>query len=182
MARPYASEMAKLGETFAWTEGVDIAPLRVAARTAAYSSLRAVGSGGSLTAAHALASLHQRWTGRIASVATPLDALSEPLEAGVATWLLSAGGGNVDILKAFKSLVTQEPRQLGVMCARPGSPLAELAAAHDYVDLLLFDPPAGKDGFLATNSLVAFNALLTRAYLAEFSQDEGSWPLTVEAV
>lgn len=182
MARPYASEMAKLGETFAWTEGVDIAPLRVAVRTAAYSSLRAVGSGGSLTAAHALASLHQRWTGRIASVATPLDALSEPLEAGVATWLLSAGGGNVDILKAFKSLVTQEPRQLGVMCARPGSPLAELAAAHDYVDLLLFDPPAGKDGFLATNSLVAFNALLTRAYLAEFSQDEGSWPLTVDNV
>ncbi len=115
-------------------------------------------------------------------MATPLDALSERLEAGVATWLLSAGGGNVDILKAFRSLVTQEPRQLGVMCARPGSPLAELAGSHDYVDLLLFDPPAGKDGFLATNSLVAFNTLLTRAYLAEFSQDERSWPLTIDGV
>lgn len=73
-------------------------------------------------------------------------------------------------------------RQLGVMCGRPGSPLTKLAQAHEYVDLLLFDPPAGKDGFLATNSLMAFNALLTRAYLSEFGQDVAGWTDTVKAV
>ncbi|MGR4866725.1 HAD hydrolase family protein [Caulobacter sp. LARHSG274] len=106
--------------------------------------------------------------------------MAEPLEPAIATWLLSAGGGNVDILAAFKSLVAREPRQLGVLCGRAGSPLTELAQAHAYVDLLLFDPPAGKDGFLATNSLVAFIALLTRAYLAEFDQHGATWAATAE--
>lgn len=71
MARPYATEMAKLGETFDWAAAVDIQPLRQAVRTAGLSPLRAVGSGGSFTAAHALAGFHQRFTRRIAAVATP---------------------------------------------------------------------------------------------------------------
>lgn len=182
MARPYASEMAKLSETFAWAHTYDIADLRAAVRVAGASPLRAIGSGGSLSAAHALAALHQRWTGRLSAVATPLDALTEPLEEGVGTWLLSAGGGNVDILKAFSSLVVEEPRQLAVICGRRGSPLADLACAHGYVHRVLFDPPAGKDGFLATNSLLAFFVLLTRAYLAEFSSDPDAWTKTAETI
>ncbi len=91
MAKPYAAEMEKLAETFSWSAAVDIGQLRKAVRTAGLSSLLAIGSGGSLTAAHALAGLHQRFTGRIAAVATPLDAVAYPLEANVAPWLLSAG-------------------------------------------------------------------------------------------
>src|SRR5690606_38597454 len=41
-----------------------------------------------------------------------------------------------------------------------------------FVDLLLFPPPAGKDGFLATNSLLGFMAVLVRAYLLELSTAE----------
>jgi len=171
MARPYASEMAKLAETFAWAAKTDLEPLRQAVRTAGLSPLRAIGSGGSLTAAHALAGLHQRFTGRIAAVATPLEAADEPLDPGVATWLLSAGGGNVDILAAANALISREPRQVGVLCGREDSPLAELCRQHPFVDLLLYPPPAGKDGFLATNSLLAFTALLTRAYTIEFGAD-----------
>jgi hypothetical protein len=48
MARPY--EITRLAETFAWAATADLKPMR-----------QAVGSGGSLTAAHALAGLHQRW-------------------------------------------------------------------------------------------------------------------------
>src|SRR3954452_16659069 len=116
MARPYASEMAKLAESFAWAATADIGPLRLAIRTAGLSPLRAIGSGGSLTAAHALSSLHQRFTGHLAAVATPLEAADEPLDLDVATWLLSAGGGNVDILAAAKALILWEPRQLGILC------------------------------------------------------------------
>jgi len=71
-----------------------------AVRTAGSSSLLAVGCGGSRTVAHALVGLHRRSTRRIAAVVTPLDAVAEPLDASVAPWLLSAGGGNVDILAA----------------------------------------------------------------------------------
>lgn len=168
MARPYANEMSKLGETFAWAAAADIKAVRQAVRTAGFSSLRAIGSGGSLTAAHALAALHQRFTRRLATVATPLEAADEPLDPSVATWLLSAGGGNVDIVMVAKAMILREPRQLCVMCGREESPLAELCRQHSFVDLLLCPPPAGKDGFLATNSLLAFTAVLTRAYANEF--------------
>lgn len=167
MARPYAIEMTRLAETFAWAATTDLKPLCQAVRTAGLLPLRAVGSGGSLTAAHVLAGLHQRFAGRLAAVATPLEAASAPLDPSVATWLLSAGGRNLDIITAAKTLILREPRQLGVLCGCEASPLAELCRKHPFVDLLLYPPPAGKDGFLATNSLLGFSALLTRAYAAE---------------
>ncbi len=171
MARPYAGEMARLAETFDWAATADLKPLCQALRTSGLSPLRAIGSGGSLTGAHALASLHQRYTGQIAAVATPLEAVGVPLTSTVATWLLSAGGGNADILTAAKALILREPRQIGVLCGRETSPLAELCRQHPFVDLLLYPPLAGKDGFLATNSLLGFVALLTRAYAAEFDSN-----------
>ena len=181
MARPYAGEMTRLAETFAWAEAVDIEPLRRAIRAAGVSSLRAIGSGGSLTGAHALAGLHQRYTGRLAAVATPLEAVDEPLNSTVATWLLSAGGGNVDIMMAARELILREPRQLGVLCGRERSPLARLCRQHPFVDLLLYPLPAGKDGFLATNSLLGFTALLTRSYAAEFGSNS-EWEDAVDCV
>ena len=171
MPRSYVGEMTKLAETFEWAATADLDPLRRAVRTAGLSPLRAVGSGGSLTGAHALAGLHQRYTGHLAAVATPLEAVGEPLDATVATWLMSAGGGNPDILSAARTLILREPRQLAVLCGREASPLARLCRRHPFVDLLLYLPPAGKDGFLATNSLLGFTALLTRTYAVEFGAD-----------
>ena len=181
MARPYAGEMTKLAETFAWAAVADLQPLRQAVRVAGLASLRAIGSGGSLTAAHALASLHQRYTGRVAAVATPLEAADEPLDKTAATWLLSAGGRNVDIVAAARTLILREPRQFGVLCGGEASPLAELCRQHPFVDLLIYPPPAGKDGFLATNSLLGFTALLTRSYVAEFGSDS-DWDETVDCL
>jgi hypothetical protein len=118
MARPYASEMAKLADTFAWAMASDLAPLRAAVKTAGLSPLLALGSGGSLSVAHALASLHQRSTGNLATTATPLEAIAQPLSPNAAIWLLSASGGNVDILAAYEALVAREPRQLAVLCGK----------------------------------------------------------------
>ena len=174
MARRYATEMARLAGTFEWAATADLGFLRQAVRTAGLSPLRVIGSGGSLTGAHALAGLHQRHTGKVAAVATPLEvveAVDEPLDATAAVWLLSAGGGNADILAAARALILREPRQIGVLCGREASPLARLCRRHPFIDLLLYPPPTGKDGFLATNSLLGFAALLTRAYATEFGSD-----------
>ena len=182
MARPYAEEMAKLAKTFAWAAKVaDLQPLRQAVRTAGLSPLRAIGSGGSLTGAHALAGLHQRYTGHPATVATPLEAADEPLGVNVATWLLSAGGGNVDIVAAAKTLILREPRQVVVLCGREASPLVKLCRRHPFVDLLLYPPRAGKDGFLATNSLLGFTTLLMRAYADVFGSGT-DWQNTVDCL
>jgi fructoselysine-6-P-deglycase FrlB-like protein len=181
VARPYASEMAKVPQTFDWAAITDIDALRKAVRTAALSPLRAIGSGGSLTVAHLLASFHQHYTGRLAAVATPLEAVGEPLDTSVCHWLVSAGGGNVDILAAARTLIDREPRQLAVLCGREDSPLAEICRTHPFTDLLTFPPPAGKDGFLATNSLLGFGALLARTYATEFSE-ESHWVETAEII
>ena len=171
--------MERLGETFAWAaEAVGLEPLCQAIRTAGNSPLRAIGSGGSLTGAHGLAALHQRYTGHLATVATPLEAVGEPLGVTSGAWLLSAGGGNVDVVAAAKALIRRETRQIGVLCGRDASPLANLCRNHPYVDLLLYPPPVGKDGFLATNSLLGFTALLTRAYSTEFGSGT-DWQDTV---
>lgn len=181
MARPYAFEMAQLVETFEWATSTNIDALCRAVGSAGLSPLRAIGSGGSLTAAHALAALHQQHTGNIAAVATPLEAVEEPLDGNVVHWLISAGGRNVDILAAAKVLIFREPRQLAVLCGRDDSPVAKLCKAHPFVDLLPFPPPVGKDGFLATNSLLGFTTLLARAYASEFG-DDVEWRATLELV
>ena len=77
---------------------------------------------------------------------------------------LSAGGRNKDINRAFEMLARSEPRHLLGLCARPGSPLEAIATKYEYVDFLEFALPSRKDGFLATNSLLAFSLLLGRAF------------------
>ena len=165
MARPYAQEMGRLTQTLAWAGSAPIDDLVRAIDTAALGPLVAVGSGGSLSAAHFLAQTHQSLAGQLARSATPAELINEPPPCTASIWLLSAGGGNVDINAAFEHAVVREPRQLVVLCGRAQSPLSAAARHHAYSDLLLFEPPAGKDGFLATNSLFGFAALLTRSYL-----------------
>ena len=165
MARPYAQEMGRLTQTLAWAGSVPIDDLTRAVSAAALGPLVAVGSGGSLSAAHFLAQTHQSLAGQLARTATPAELINEPAPRTASIWLLSAGGGNVDINTAFEDAVAREPRQLAVLCGRARSPLSAAARRHAYSDLLLFEPPAGKDGFLATNSLFGFAALLARSYL-----------------
>ncbi len=57
------------------------------------------------------------------------------------------------------------------MSAQKESPLAEKAVAC-RVPLYDFDLPAGKDGFLATNTLLATCVLLARAYTHAWSEQE----------
>ena len=181
MAKPYTSDIAKFADTFEWAKTVDVTLMRQAIRTAGPSSLLAVGSGGSLTVAHALVGFHQRLTGRLSTVATPLEAISEPLESNSATWLISAGGNNGDILAAARALIAREPRQVAVLCGRPNSRLSRLCRQHPFVDLLVYPPPVGKDGFLATNSVLGFTALLARAFSEEY--DKGAaWNAVIKNV
>jgi len=182
MGRPYANEMSELADTFSWAAKTDIKPLRRAVRTAGSSPLRAIGSGGSLTVGYALAGFHQRLAGRLGAVATPLEATNEPIDTNVSTWLISTSGSNVDILAAAKACVVHEPRQFAVLCGRLKSPLVEFCRSHPFSDLLLYPQLAGKDGFLATNSLLGFTALLARAYVLEFGQGEQDWSAAVEVV
>lgn len=172
MAKPYASEMDQLGSTLDWICRTDISDLENSLRTACSLPMVAIGSGGSLSAAYGLAGKHRQYAKKISAVSTPLEVVREPIERQSTNWLLSAGGRNVDILAAVKALIAREPAHLVVMTGRDDTKLTEICKAHPFVDLHIFPPPAGKDGFLATNSLFGFSGLIERAYAALFQQTE----------
>ena len=119
------------------------------------------------------AHLHQRLARQLGVAEKPLE-LAELGAAPLSNWLLSAEGSNVDILGAAERLACEEPRQLAILCGRPGSPLADIGSSHQFIALCLYPPPSGKDGFLATNSLFGFAALLARSYIEEF-HDQEEW-------
>ena len=169
LGKPYASELEQLASTYTWAMQTGIDPLVEALNGSSSLPLLVAGSGGSLTAAYLVASLHQRYAGKIAKAVTPLEIISSvPSSRDLTVLFLSAGGRNADIIGAFQHAVVREPRRLVVMCSRRKSPLSRLAETYRYVDLFDFNLPGGKDGFLATNSLLAFSVALCRAYAQVF--------------
>ncbi len=173
MGRPFLSEMRQLADTYAASMTADIAGLCKAISDSAMHPMIAVGSGGSLSAAHLACHFHQRATGQMAKACTPWEVVSmlsdekaHRVLANSVVLCLSAGGRNKDINKAFRHLAENEPRRLIAVCARPGSPLSRMAQEYEFVDFHELRLPVRKDGFLATNSLLAFAVLLARAFVA----------------
>lgn len=172
MGRPYETEIANLPATYRLAARVSIEPLRRAIQGSMAGPLVAIGSGGSLSAAHFAAALHQSCCGHIAKAMTPLESTAFAFAGrDVSALLLSAGGGNPDIVAAFKSVVVQEPAHVAVLTSKSGSKLARLVARYRYVEYCELPSPAGGDGFLATNSLLAFCVALARAYQADDASD-----------
>ena len=164
MGKPYAEEIARLCETYAWALGAPLDALSVAVKDASSYPLIAVGSGGSYTSAEFASAVHRQYTSGAASAMTPLEAVSTPQTLrDSAVMLFTAGGKNPDVIGAYRRLVGGEPRRLVVLCATTGAPLARIASENPNVDFIDFRPPSGKDGFLATNSLIATAVLVVRA-------------------
>lgn len=171
VGKPYSSELALLSSTYAWAMAADTTPLAAAIAGWAAQPLVAVGSGGSLTTANFASFLHERYAGTIAKAVTPLEIATHGRTLrDTVVMFVSAGGQNTDIVGALRYVVAQEPKHLLVLCGNPASPLSRLARAYRFTDLIAFDLPAGDDGFLATNSLLAFSTLLLRAYARAFGE------------
>lgn len=164
MGRRYDLELERLGHTVAWALTQDSSPLEDALRELGQRSLVAVGSGGSYVAASLAARLHESTFGRLARAITPLEAATEPIPMDAGALLLSARGTNADILQARRSLASRGLPAVA-LCARTGAPLVRQARTdgHFAVD---FDVPGGRDGYLATNSLIATLVLLSQAFSA----------------
>jgi fructoselysine-6-P-deglycase FrlB-like protein len=165
LGKPYETELERLEETYRWALTVEGKPLREALRRAASLPLLTVGSGGSFTAADFAAGAHREMTGHLATALTPLEAVASGLDfRSAAVLITTAAGKNPDVLGSFKRIAAREPRRLGVLCLSVGSPLARVVSGIPFTDFIELDPPAGEDGFLATNTLLASVMLLFRGY------------------
>jgi hypothetical protein len=165
LGRPYKLELEQLDATYRWARQVDISGLASAINCSAGQPLLAIGSGGSLSTACLIATLEQGQRSRFSSFETPLLASHDPESlAGARVFIVSARGRNPDVLGFAKFVVAAEPHHVTSLCCMKDSPLTNLVRSFSRGAGFEFDSPAGKDGYLATNSLVALNTMIARAY------------------
>ena len=167
MGKPYQSELSRLSETFHWANTESVDGLAESLCSIGQTPLIVVGSGGSLAACHYTAQLHQQYAGVLSKAMTPLE-FSESARKlrSSAVMFISAGGRNPDIIEAFRAALIAEVPRIILVGGNAKSPLVSLAKRCDRADVHSFAPPTGKDGFLATNSLLSFYTILYRAQLA----------------
>jgi hypothetical protein len=160
LGRPYAEEVAELGNTFfniveAGSEA--LADLSALQRRLGNSAAYFIGSGGALAPAELAATVHTQMTGWPAQAVTPLHAVSlsrssARLEASVV--LFSARARHPDVRIAATALRQSAVGSIALVTQLPATALDQrLCRAVDHIVTL---PAAKPDGFLATNSVLAF--------------------------
>lgn len=171
MGKPFKEELKNIPTTIQWAEQQDVSSLsKFMFGDNKQTPLVCIGSGGSLSACHYAAMLSQQRNGVVAVAMTPLQLMYSGREIirGSKLLFLSASGKNKDILNAIKYGVKYNEAGMMSLTLRKNNPTEELLASHSKVLRWCQDIPSEKDGFLATNSLVATFMLLCKAA-------EGSW-------
>lgn len=164
MGRPYADELATLGDTFGYALAADIADLTQAIDELRSRPLIVIGSGGSVSACQVAARLHESAARLPARVMTPLEFMRLPLQQSAGVLLLSASGRNPDILTAASHAARAEYGSIAGLSTRPRTALRERLRSFRHAKVFEYVGPSKKDGFLATNSLLLTSTLLARSY------------------
>lgn len=169
MGRPFSSEVAYLPEAISWALRLDLKPLRRVLDGTSARNLCAIGSGGSFSVAAFAAQQNEIRYGRLSRACTPLEyqTLQRPLDE-TSVMLISAEGKNKDILAAAQSMLVCDHPGLALTLSS-SSPLGEFCHETGAATVISFDMPWTKDGYLATNSLVAMMTILARAYATSTS-------------
>lgn len=175
MGRPFEKELNKMENTFQWAIKQEVSEIRSELLHNKLIPLFIVGSGGSLSACQYAAILFQQY-GMMAKAVTPLELFYSKYALRNSNILfISASGKNTDILFAYKIAINLEPNRIFSLCMKRNSPLAKLANEISISRNYEFDIPSGKDGFLATNSLISFFVIIYKI----FKQPSDSDPLAI---
>lgn len=160
MGKPFSQELKFLKTTFEWSVSQDV--LDIQSFKLDDTPVLVVGSGGSLSACYLVVNLLHH-IGIIAKAVTPfeLQSLKNTLRKSRLIFI-SAGGKNTDIMFAYKTAIEFDPVGLLAVCMRANTPLGKLSSKYSTSKTLEYKIPSGKDGFLATNSLIAYFTLFIR--------------------
>jgi len=164
MGKPFKKELSEITNTYKWAAEVELQLDEKKTNELVSSPALAVGSGGSLSACSYLSLLHQSY-GNICKAVTPLELYySKNILRNSNVIFLSASGKNSDILFAYNLSVKQDAKNILSICMKTASLLAKQTQKFSIANILEFNQPSGKDGFLATNSLVSFFVMIARIY------------------
>ena len=169
MRRAYNLELAELERTFgAAYDGV----LKEATALLASSQDRPmifVGAGGSLTTAHVAAVLHEHYSGHPGRAMTPLEfATNAPLSGAVGLLHFSSRAAHPDAALVMSSARAGGLSPVALMTSRSEQELPPQVRQPAEVILTV---PSPRDGFLATNSVLAMVRVLCEAYSQELPPD-----------
>lgn len=170
MGKPFNSELRQLKKTVQWADSQDVKSLQeFLYQKGASTSMVCIGSGGSSSACSFAAMLYKRRNGVLACAMTPLELMYSGREIIRDSKLLylSASGKNKDILNAIKYGVKLNETEMMSLSLRKGNPTEQFLEDYPKVIRWCDEVPTGKDGFLATNSLIATFSLLSRAFDGE---------------
>jgi hydroxymethylpyrimidine pyrophosphatase-like HAD family hydrolase len=166
MGKPFKKELERTFEIYNWASDQPRNDICDSLIESGKSTL-IVGSGGSLSACHYLALLLIN-KGIFAKAITPLEVYySRNTLNNSNIVFLSASGKNTDIMFGFNLAMQFEPNCIISICMKKGSPLAKLSQIYSNTRTFEYNIPTGKDGFLATNSLVAFFSVLYHSYKSD---------------
>ena len=164
MGKPFKKELLSIPEIYDWANNLDISDLKNKIKEVKNTPLLVVGSGGSLSACYYASRLHQKF-GSIAKPITPLELYySSHIINKCSVLFLSSSGRNTDILTSFKTANSENPKNVMGLTFSNNTLLKQLAKKLEINSIYEYKSPIGKDGFLATNSLIAFFIILHRAY------------------
>lgn len=167
MGRPFAQELEKIPDTYSWALNVELNISSEYLNKIQSAPSFVIGSGGSLSACYFLAMLLQK-NGYISKAATPLDLYyAKEIIHSSNIIFISASGKNSDILFAHSLSAEFEAKNIFSICMKQGSLLAKQAQKYSISKMLEFNLPSGKDGFLATNSLIAYFVIAKRLFSRE---------------
>ena len=175
-------ELKELDETLEWAQSSPIKEFADNIQEVGYFPFFSVGSGGSLTAASFWSLVHESITGFPSKYGTPLDLVALPSVQPYAVGLVSARGGNPDIVRALRIASRGESKGLITLTYAKSSNLIKESQRYRSAKVVSFEPPIKKDGFLATNSLVASLIHIYRAYCTAFGFEPKIVPKLLEEV
>lgn len=170
MGKPFNNELQMLKSTAEWADQQDVSRLTdFLFQQNTQVPLICIGSGGSLSACSYAALLNKIRNGVLATEMTPLELMYSGREIirGNKLLYLSASGKNKDIQTAIKYGIRYN--ETGMMCLslHKNNPTEQILELYPKVMSWCEEIPCGKDGFLATNSLLTTFILLSRSYNGE---------------
>lgn len=166
MGKPYADELDAFASTYAWSSKQDVAHLRHFLNRWSGDYAAVVGSGGSFSAAVVVALMRELAHHTPTTALTPLDFVSLLDRLSPRALLLSAEGKNRDILSAARAARAADLATAAVTLTR-FNPLVALGEESQALRTFSFEMDWVKDGYLATNSLLATVFLFYRALFGD---------------
>lgn len=168
MGKPYSDELDGFAHTFQWAGQQPVDQFRNFLNRWSGEHVVVVGSGGSYSAALVIALFRELVHHSPTSAVTPLEFDSMLRRLSPRALLLSAEGKNRDVLSAAQAAQAADLSSAALTLTQ-SNPLLEFAVAHASLRAFAFQMDWGKDGYLATNSLIATCLL---AYRALFGNSE----------